>query len=106
MQYLVEIIISPFFTAIIASIATLLVSRLTGVIGNSRDEMDALKEGMRTLLRNELVAAHREWYEEKEYITLEALEFCHQTYEAYHGLGGNGSGDKLFNDIKSLPVKR
>lgn len=106
MQYLVEILISPFFTAIIASIATLLVSRLTGVIGNSRDEMDALKEGMRTLLRNELVAAHREWYEEKGYITLETLEFCHQTYEAYHGLGGNGSGDKLFNDIKTLPVKR
>lgn len=106
MHYLIEIFISPFFTAVIASIATLLVSRLTGVIGNSRDEMDALKEGMRTLLRNELVAAHREWYEEKGYITLEALEFCHQTYEAYHGLGGNGSGDKLFEDIKTLPVKR
>ena len=106
MHYLIEILISPFFTAIIASLATLLVSRLTGVIGNSRDEMDALKEGMRTLLRNELVAAHREWYEEKGYITLEALEFCQQTYNAYHGLGGNGSGDKLFKDIKTLPVKR
>lgn len=106
MHYLIEILISPFFTAIVASLATLLISRLTGVIGNSRDEMDALKEGMRTLLRNELVAAHREWYEEKGYITLEALEFCQQTYEAYHGLGGNGSGDKLFKDIKTLPVKR
>lgn len=106
MNYLVEIFISPFFTAVIASVATLLVSRLTGVIGSSRDEMDALKEGVRTLLRNELVAAHREWFEEKGCITLEALEYCHQTYEAYHGLGGNGSGDKLFEDIKSLPVKR
>lgn len=64
-----------------------------------------MAEGVRTLLRNELVSAHREWVEEKGYITLEALEYMKRTFESYHALKGNGSGDKLWEDLKALPVK-
>ena len=64
-----------------------------------------MAEGVRTLLRNELVSAHREWVEEKGYITLEALEYMKRTFESYHALKGNGSGDKLWKDLKALPVK-
>ncbi len=59
----------------------------------------------RVLLRNELVRMHRDWVEEKGYITLEALEYAQNTYEAYNELRGNGSGTKLWHDIKALPVK-
>lgn len=100
-----HIILVPLVTAVITSVATILVGKLTGIISDRRNEDEAIKEGLRTLLRNELVAAHKEWCQEQGHITLEALEFCEQTYGAYHGLGGNGSGDKLWHDIKTLPIK-
>lgn len=60
----------------------------------------------RVLLRNELVRMHREYAEEKGHISLEALEYAQNTYDTYHELGGNGSGTKLWEDIRALPVMR
>lgn len=97
-------IMSPFVSAIIASLATILISRAAGFLGDQRSENAAIKEGLRTLLRNELIQAHRD-YVDRGFVTLEILEYCEQTYNAYHGLGGNGSGDKLWEDIKKLPIK-
>ncbi len=59
----------------------------------------------RTLLRNELVRAHRDWVEDKGYITLEGLEYVDETYEEYHAKGGNGSGTRLWEDIHKLPIR-
>jgi hypothetical protein len=77
-----------------------------------REWKDALMERLdrgdkadRVLLRNELVSMHREFAEERQSITLEALEYAQNTYEVYHSLGGNGSGTKLWEDIKALPVR-
>lgn len=66
---------------------------------------EAERAALRALLRNELVRMHREWVETKGYITLEALEFARQTYEAYHAIGGNGTGTHLFKDMCKLPIK-
>jgi hypothetical protein len=44
--------------------------------------------------------------EESGTITLEALEYAENTYETYTSLGGNGSGTKLWEEIRALPVKR
>lgn len=60
----------------------------------------------RVLLRNELVRMHREWVEVEGEITLEALEYAENTFSTYHELGGNGSGTKLWEDIRALPVRR
>ena len=68
-------------------------------------ELASLQQTDRTLLRNELVSAHREWVEDKGYITLEALEFIDETYKEYHSKGGNNSGTRLWEDIHSLPIR-
>lgn len=68
------------------------------------ERLDRGDKSDRVLLRNELVQMHREWFEEKGYITLEALEYAENTYEVYHELKGNGSGTKLWEDLKVLPV--
>ena len=70
-----------------------------------REAMDTLKEGMRSLLRSELVSLHREWVEEKGYINLEGKEYAERTYTAYHRLGGNGTGTRLWLDIDALSVR-
>lgn len=68
-------------------------------------ELASLQKTDITLLRNELVSAHRRWYEERGYITLEALEFIDETYDEYHSKGGNSSGTRLWEDIHNLPIK-
>lgn len=78
-------------------------------IGQRFDEVDQrfdeVDKANRLLLRNELVSAHREWVEEKGYITLEALEYVDETYACYHDRGGNGSGTRLWEDIHNLPIR-
>lgn len=69
-----------------------------------KERLDRGDKSDRVLLRNELVRMHRDWFEERGYITLEALEYAENTYEVYHELKGNGSGTKLWEDLKVLPI--
>lgn len=66
---------------------------------------DAQQDGIRTLLRNELVRLHRDLVEAQGWCTLEDKEYAERTYIAYHKLGGNGTGTVLYEDIMALPIK-
>lgn len=66
---------------------------------------DAQQDGIRTLLRNELVRLHRDLVEAQGRCTLEDKEYAERTYIAYHELGGNGTGTVLYEDIMALPIK-
>lgn len=66
---------------------------------------DAQQDGIRTLLRNELVRLHRDLVEAQGWCTLEDKEYVERTYIAYHELGGNGTGTVLYEDIMALPIK-
>ena len=66
---------------------------------------DAQQDGIRTLLRNELVRLHRDLVEAQGWCTLEDKEYAERTYIAYHELGGNGTGTVLYEDIMALPIK-
>ena len=65
-------------------------------------ENSALKNGMQSLLRNNIIDAHDK-YTKKRYCPIYAKESLTKTYEAYHALGGNGVITKLYNDIMALP---
>lgn len=67
------------------------------------EETEALKSGMRSLLRRQIIAdckqARSDGYcEETVRDTIAAM------YEAYHALGGNGTVTDAFNDMRSLPL--
>ena len=107
---MIELVITTAITsgvsALIGALVAVIVGRVKRGAQASADTQRAIAAGVKTLLRNELVASHREWVEEKGYVTLEALEYIEDTYNCYHTLKGNGSGTKLWEDIKALPVKR
>ena len=107
---MIETIITTAITAAVSALIGALVAAIIGRVKRgaqvSAEIQRAIAAGIKTLLRNELVASHREWVEEKGYVTLEALEYIEDTYNCYHTLKGNGSGTKLWEDIKKLPVKR
>ena len=68
-------------------------------------ENNALKNGMQSLLRNNIIDAHDK-YMKKKYCPIYAKESLTKTYDSYHALGGNGVVTKLYNDIMALPEEK
>ncbi len=65
----------------------------------------SMTQGMRDLLRNELVRVHQEYVVQQGSCPLIAKEIAERTYLSYHALEGNGTGTSLFRDIMELPIK-
>ena len=63
----------------------------------------AMETGLRTLLRAELLEIHAK-YVPLGYIPVAAMEETDRVYKAYHSLGGNGAGTKLYEELKALPT--
>lgn len=63
----------------------------------------AMETGLRTLLRAELLEIHAK-YVPLGYIPLEVMEEADRVYQAYHSLGGNGTGTKIYEELKALPT--
>lgn len=42
---------------------------------------------------------------QKGYVTFEELENVNEVYDAYHNLKGNGTGTKMIEEIRKLPIK-
>lgn len=61
-------------------------------------------EGTKLMLFYMLQRLHTE-YTLQEYITYNQRETFREFYEAYHGLGGNGYGTKMWEDIKKLECR-
>lgn len=70
-----------------------------------RREQDAMRAGVRSLLRSELVRAHRDYCERKGCMSLEDKEYVQRTYDSYRDLGGNDIGHSLYIDLMQLPIK-
>ncbi len=63
----------------------------------------AMETGLRTLLRAELLEIHAK-YVPLGYIPVAVMEEADRVYRAYHSLGGNGTGTKIYEEIKALPT--
>ena len=71
--------------------------------GSKVDE--ALSKGMAALLRDKIKQAHK-YYMERRYISPTGLENITEIYNVYYyKLHENGVGEKMFKEIKSLPLK-
>lgn len=64
---------------------------------DDNEKLDALCEGVRSLLRTELIRTHDKHVKNGVEMTLTDREYLERTYDAYHRLGGNGTGTELYN---------
>ena len=67
--------------------------------------MDAMQEGTRTMLRSRLVDLLERYVVSgagcPDWVKREAT----QVYDAYHGMGGNGTGTHYFEEIIEAPIR-
>lgn len=64
----------------------------------------AIENGVQALLRNELIRRYRE-YELKGEISILDKENITHMYEEYKNLGGNGTVEKLYDELLDLHTK-
>lgn len=70
----------------------------------STHNQELTRDGVVALLHDKLYQAGADYIPKGE-ITLDELKNIEYLYEAYHNLGGNGTGTEIFNRIKSLKIK-
>ena len=72
-------------------------------------EQEAIKDGMIAILHDRLFQSCNQ-YLEMGYIPLdkaeEILDNLKIIYDAYHSLGGNGTGTEIYNRTIKLPLKK
>lgn len=64
-------------------------------------EQDALKEGMQALLRKSIIDDYN-YYMEKGWIPIYAMENVVSMFHSYEGLDGNGTVPELVHELKEL----
>lgn len=92
------------FGLVVAGVAAYC-KRIAAQVKKEREEQKALRDGMRSLLRRQIIAdceqAARDGYcETKTKDTIEDM------YQSYHALGGNGVVTHLKAQIMNLPTVR
>ena len=92
-------------TVIVTAIVSGAITGITVSLKSQKKKIDALKNGMLSLLRAEIIRQHDK-YMDRKCCPIYAKDALEKAYAAYHQLGGNGTITKLYNDTIALPEER
>lgn len=59
-------------------------------------------EGLRALLKDRLISIYI-GAKEQQHISFDQMDRANMIYKAYHGLGGNGTGTAIIEELRELP---
>lgn len=103
--------IMPIYNTIVGIVIGLLVSGIRSLIKKGKEvnkqkdaRVEATEKGIAILLRKQL----REYYAQYEYqesIPQEDWSDIEETHRVYNELGGNHTGDRLFEELKSKHIQ-
>lgn len=77
---------------------------ITAYMKQKFKKQKALEDGVKALLHDKLFQESGVYLESGS-ITHDELDNLRYVYDAYHNLGGNGTGTKAFEDVEKLPLK-
>ena len=95
--------VEMFFCAVCGALAAGY-RRLASKLRRRGEENAALKDGVMAILHDRIYAECTRCITEDS-ITVEAMHNLECLYEAYHALGGNGTGTELYNRATALKIK-
>ena len=108
---ILELVIEWTIPFILGTIVTGIISYIKNKRAKEKeiDEADrkkdiAIKEAVQALLRNELIRRYRE-YEIKGELSILDKENIEAMYKQYKNLGGNGTVEKLYDELLDLHTK-
>jgi len=89
--------------ALIAAASASIVAPVVNFVLQRFNNKGALSQGMRALLWREIKTIHHDAME-KGGMTIDDREHLENVYTAYHAIGGNGTGTKLYDEAMRLPT--
>lgn len=89
---------------VISAVVGWLGGRLSTYSKSVKAENEALKQGVRALLRSDLMHTHHAAIRDGFCSTTDK-EIMERTYRAYHALGGNGVATNLYEEFMRLPTR-
>ena len=100
---------SDVLMTLVEAVVPMLLTGIGGMCGwllksHRREEAkdQAMETGLRTLLRAELLEIHTRHVVHHEPISVSIQDEADRVYRAYHGLGGNGTGTMMHEQIMGL----
>ena len=98
MKYWAEVLFG-----VVCSVLAAAYRRLASKLRRRGEENAALKDGVMAILHDRIYAECTRCITE-EFITVEAMHNLECLYEAYHALGGNGTGTELYCRARGLDI--
>ncbi len=101
-KYMVELLLAGFVTAIGGALRYGY-KKTARELNTRLSEQDAMKEGILAMLHDRL-------YQEgerlllQEHCTIEERKNIEYIYQAYHKLGGNGTGTEIYNRVMASSI--
>lgn len=96
-----QVIVAVVSSVLGSGALTLLVTRIL----DRFDNRNPVRQGMRVLLFLGLERIHREMVEAGEVCPVDVKRTAEQIYAAYHGLGGNGVGTQMIEEIRRAHIE-
>lgn len=103
MQPVTTIAVSALVSSLVGALVSALLTMLKGAGRRAANDGEAMKAGMRALLWRELQVIHEAAMRDGG-MTVAQRRHLESVYKAYHGLGGNGTGTRLYEDAMGKPV--
>lgn len=64
----------------------------------------AMRDGMKSVLRKELVDAYDKYVADGCPMTVERRHELEEAYRSYRALGGNGTGEAMYKALSKVPI--
>lgn len=103
MEQIAYIAVTAAVSSLVGALVAAVVSRVGKAASQSADEAGGIRDGMRALLWRELKNIHAEAVAQ-EGLDVEDRRHLENVYSAYHAIGGNGTGTRLYEESMRLPV--
>ena len=82
-----------------------LCASMVPVIGYLYAQLKATRNGVRALLRAEIIRLYNKYHDDLGYCPIYVRQSLEDAYKEYHALKGNGVGTKLYEDLMKLPTE-
>ena len=102
-EFIVKYWLEFAFGLIVAALG-IFYRKMAKQIKDDREKNKAIEDGLKALLRNELILAYNLYVVDKKYCPVYGKENVNAMYDAYHRLGGNGTITQLKEQIDNLPT--
>lgn len=97
--------IQPYIIGwLVSTVLSAIAGYLAGKVKRFSARDKAIENGLRCILRGEITRAYQRHIIDGRPMTLECRRQLDEFWKAYHELGGNGTGQSMYEELCEMPI--